>query len=247
MLSVTAALPAAPGDRPPIVLIHGAANSALVWTYWQEALAAQGWASYAIDLRGHGKSAPADLSGVSMRDYADDVIEATQQLDRPAVLLGWSMGGLVAVMAAARCDAVACVGLAPSIPSRTTDPSVVLRAGEFGPEEYGITSRDAADQPAMPDLDPDERRIALDSLCKESRLARDERKAGIGVESLRCPLLIVTGGGDRQFPPETYGAFPLAADYLSIEGASHWGLVLSHRALAEAVPAVLGWLAAKAD
>jgi pimeloyl-ACP methyl ester carboxylesterase len=157
------------------------------------------------------------------------------------------MGGLVAMMAAARSNAVACVGLAPSIPKRTTDSSVALRTGEFGPEDYGITSRDINHQPAMPDLDHDERRIALDSLGSESRRARDERKAGIVIEALRCPLLIVTGGTDRQFPPEQYDDFPLAAERVCIDGASHWGLVLSRRALAGAVPAVLGWLAAKTE
>jgi pimeloyl-ACP methyl ester carboxylesterase len=244
VVSITAVVPTKPADQPPIVLVHGAANSALVWTCWQEALAAAGWESHAVDLRGHGKSAPADLSGTSMRDYADDVMEAARQLGRPPVLIGWSMGGLVAIMAAARIDAVACIGLAPSFPKRTTDASVPLRAREFGPEEYGITSRDIDDQPAMPDLDRDERRIALDSLGSESRRARDERKAGIVIESLRCPLLIVTGGNDRQFPPEKYDDFPLDAERVCVDGASHWGLVLSRRALAEAVPAVLGWLAA---
>lgn len=243
MHSVTTVLPPEPGTRPPIVLVHGAANSALVWTYWQAALAERGWPSYAVDLRNHGKSAAAGLANTSMRDYADDVLSVVRELARPPVLLGWSMGGLVAIMAAARCDAAACVGLAPSVLARAVDPSVPLRSGEFGPEEYGITSRDVDDQPAMPDLDLEERRVALDSLASESRRARDERKAGIVIDSLRCPLLIVTGGGDRQFPPATYDNFPLAAERVSVEGASHWGLVLSRRALAAAVPAVLGWLA----
>jgi alpha/beta hydrolase fold len=42
--------------RSPIILINGAANSAHVWRFWQEDLAARGWSSYALDLRGHGES-----------------------------------------------------------------------------------------------------------------------------------------------------------------------------------------------
>jgi hypothetical protein len=30
-------------DRPPVVLVHGAANSASVWTFWKRELSRQGW------------------------------------------------------------------------------------------------------------------------------------------------------------------------------------------------------------
>ncbi|HEY8490636.1 MAG TPA: alpha/beta hydrolase family protein [Dehalococcoidia bacterium] len=244
MLAVTAAVPDGPTSHPPVVLVHGAANSARVWTFWQRELAACGYASYAVDLYGHGASGPADLSHTSMARYAADVRSLMAALPSPAVLMGWSMGGLVALMAAAGGGAAACVGLAPSTPARGADPSVSLRTGEFGPEEYGITSNDPADQPAMPDLDLEERAVALASLGRESRYARDERQAGVVVDALPCPLLIVTGTADTQWPRSRYDGLHLPADYLSVEGASHWGLVLNRRALAAAVPAVVAWLEA---
>ena len=95
------------------------------------------------------------------------------------------------MMAAPACGARACVGLAPSTPARRRDTSVPLRSGIFGAEEYGIADRDPDRQPAMPDLDRAERVIALESLGPESRLARDERQAGIVIEGIACPLLIV--------------------------------------------------------
>ena len=122
------------------------------------------------------------------------------------------------------------------------DASRPLRAGTFGPEEYGITNRDLADQPTMPDLEEAERAIALGALGEESRYARDDRKAGIVVPPLPCPALIVAGTADQTFPPATYGALSATADVIVAEGASHWGLVLSRRALAHVVPAVLSWL-----
>jgi pimeloyl-ACP methyl ester carboxylesterase len=242
MIAVTARLPLTASDRPPIVLVHGAANSSLVWTYWQEALASASWASYAIDLRGHGSSSPYDLSSTSMLEYASDVRRLVEQLRQPPILIGWSMGGLVAMMVTATGGAAACVGLAPSMPARAVDTSRPLRSGVFTAEEYGITSRDPDDQPAMPDLNREERQIALASLCSESRFARDERQRGIVVESLPVPLLIVTGTADHQWPHERYRDLWLPADYLTVEGASHWGLVLSRRALGHAIPAVLSWL-----
>src|SRR5262245_41894859 len=94
----------------------------------------------------------------------------------------------------------------------------------------------------MPDLDHDERRIALASLGRESRLARDERQRGIIIEALPCPLLIVTGTRDRAWPRERYNNLWLTADYLSVEGASHWGLVLQRRGLSSMIPEVLRWI-----
>jgi pimeloyl-ACP methyl ester carboxylesterase len=244
VVAVREVLPESSTDKPPIVLVHGAANSASVWTYWQRELAARGWASYALDLRAHGVNDAIDLSRTTMQDYADDVRGAIQQLDAKPAVMGWSMGGLVAMMAAARGEAIACVALAPSKPVRAINTSVALRDGEFGPEEYGITSLDVDDQPAMPDLDVEERAIALASLGKESRRARDERKRGVVIESLPCPLLIVTGSADRQFPTSTYDGLWLPAERIEVEGASHWGLVLSRRAIAGVVGDVVGWLEA---
>src|SRR5690349_10555774 len=89
--------------RPPLILIHGAANSAGVWRFWQEAFAARGWSSHALDLRGHGQSEPMSLADTGMADYADDVVAVVRMLRGTPILVGWSMGGLVAVMAAAAC------------------------------------------------------------------------------------------------------------------------------------------------
>ena len=237
------ALPDQGNDRPPVVLVHGAANSARVWTFWQRELAARGWSAYAIDLRGHGDSDTIDLSHTSMRDYAEDVSLLVSQLKRPPVLVGWSMGGLVAAMVASEGTASACVLLEPSPPTRQCDESVELRTGEFGAEEYGIVSHDLDDQPTMPDLDREERRIALASLGRESRLARDERRRrGVVVKTVRCPLLVVQGALDGENTSPSHDDVWPGADYLTVEGASHWGLALNRRALVRAIPAVLRWI-----
>jgi hypothetical protein len=152
------------------------------------------------------------------------------------------MGGLVAMMMAATGIATACITLVPSAPARQRDLSVELRRGEFGPEEYGITSRDPLEQKAMPDLDREERLIALASLCRESRLAKDERTAGIVIPSLPCRLLLVIGSDDQAWPAERYHDLWLKPDHFRVEAASHWGLVLNRRALATMIPAVLRWL-----
>ena len=116
------------------------------------------------------------------------------------------------------------------------------RTGEFGAEEYGIRAVRPGEQPAMPDLDREERLIALASLGRESRVARDERQRRHCHRGAALPLLIVTGTRDRAWPRERYNNLWLMADYLSVEGASHWGLVLQRRALSSMIPEVLRWI-----
>ena len=212
MLAVSSMYPDKAAGYPPLVLIHGAANSAKVWTFWQQKLAALGWTSHAIDLRGHGLSRPFDLSNTTMDDYANDVREIANQLSRPPIIMGWSMGGLIGMMVAAQGLGVACIALAPSPPAQQLDTSVNLRTGEFGPEEYGIVDDDIENQPTMPDLDLEERRLALSSLGRESRLARDQRRQGIIIESMSCPFLVVTGTVDNDRHRDRYDALWLNAE-----------------------------------
>src|SRR5579884_327765 len=102
-IAVHALLPGPPAQEAmrPFVLVHGAANSAGVWQFWQRELAERGIASFAVDLRGHGASDRHDLSRTRMADYAADVAALVRGLAAAPVLVGWSMGGLAAMMVAA--------------------------------------------------------------------------------------------------------------------------------------------------
>ncbi|MBI5287987.1 MAG: hypothetical protein HY873_03320 [Chloroflexi bacterium] len=62
---------------------------------------------------------------------------------------------------------------------------------------------------------------------------------------MNADVLIVTGAEDRQWPRSKYDDLPdlpRTPEHLSVEGASHWGLVLSRRALAVLVPQVVDWI-----
>lgn len=241
-LACTALLADTQALHPPLLLLHGSANSALVWQLWQRQMAGHGWSSYALDLRGHGHSPAVDLADVRMADYAEDVRMLVRQLRQPPVLIGWSMGGLVAMMVAAAGGIAACVTLAPSMPAQQVDRTIPLRSGVMTAEAYGITSSDPTEQPAMPDLTLEERRLALASLGPESLQARDDRQRGIVIPTLPCPLLVVTGSRDRLWPRERYAGLWLAATHTEMVGASHWGLVLNGRALSTYVPQILTWI-----
>src|SRR6185503_20193314 len=92
-------------DRPSAVLIHGAGASSAIWMMTLARLARFGHA-VAIDLPGHGPSAADGVAfdgsgGLSLARYRDAVGELAGTLCLgPSVLVGHSLGALVAMEAA---------------------------------------------------------------------------------------------------------------------------------------------------
>ncbi|HEX6974794.1 MAG TPA: alpha/beta hydrolase, partial [Vicinamibacterales bacterium] len=73
---------------------------------WQEFLSliprlGRRWRTCAVDLRGNGRSGWVP-GRYRLADFADDITEFVERLNAPGVLLGHSIGGVVALMVAAR-------------------------------------------------------------------------------------------------------------------------------------------------
>lgn len=93
------------GKGRPVVLIHGWGMSTQIWTAVIDQLCGDGHEVIAVDHRGCGRS-DRDFADMSVAAIAADVDGIAVSLDlRPAVLNGWSLGGAVAVEAAARMGA----------------------------------------------------------------------------------------------------------------------------------------------
>lgn len=85
------------GHGPPvIVFVHGWAQSAEAWRLqFADPRLAGEFRLVAMDLRGHGRS---DVPGDGYDDsraWADDLAAVLELAGRPAVVVGWSYGGLV--------------------------------------------------------------------------------------------------------------------------------------------------------
>lgn len=89
------------GTKPPLVLLHGLAANGTCWTPLAHALE-EDYDVIMPDARGHGKSGVPDY-GYSYEDHANDVAGLIEALRLPPpVLLGHSMGGMTAAVAASR-------------------------------------------------------------------------------------------------------------------------------------------------
>jgi alpha-beta hydrolase superfamily lysophospholipase len=186
------------GAAAGVVILHGAGSSKESHHDFARMLVAAGLAAVCFDQRGHGESGGAldARAGRDVARMADLLRERVGAADAPVALRGSSMGGYLAIAAAAPARARAVVAICPA-------PAQLLRTGltrrGFG-FEADVEGLDAF--LAEHDLD-----AALDSLQVPVLLLHAEGDEQVPVESsrelsghLRSPdsrLVVVPGGHHR--------------------------------------------------
>jgi len=107
--------------KQTVIFIHGMWNTPVVWENYRPRFEAAGFDTIAVTLRHHnaGKddTPHPDLGTTSIRDYVDDVVKTINEQDTPPVLIGHSLGSLIAQLAAAKSDVKAVVALTPAPPA----------------------------------------------------------------------------------------------------------------------------------
>lgn len=88
------------GNRPSILMLHGGGQNRFSWKNTGQVLADHGFHVIAIDARGHGDSDRAPTGEYTVNTLAGDIAEVLQQIGRPVVLIGASMGGLTGIQVA---------------------------------------------------------------------------------------------------------------------------------------------------
>ena len=109
------------GEGPPLLLIHGFADSADTWRPVMDRLGAAGRAAYAIDLPGFGTASGLDFNSPVMPQFDRFVAEAVDLVsDRygggDLILAGNSLGGALSLRAAER-DDLSVAGIIPIAPA----------------------------------------------------------------------------------------------------------------------------------
>ncbi|HLY04436.1 MAG TPA: alpha/beta hydrolase [Rhizomicrobium sp.] len=207
--------------RVPVVMIHGAFCGAWAFASWRAAFDRRGFAVYTPTLRHHASRDEAALSlkGVSLRDYVADLSALIDTLGSPPIVVGHSLGGLLAQILAARLSVRALVLLAPLAPSGVfpSEPFewVAMQAlfveGAFWNKVVPPRKSIAASQ-AFHCVPEREREVLVDQLVPESGLALFEsmhwlfdscKTSTVDRHAITCPILCVAGGQDRIVSPAT--------------------------------------------
>jgi pimeloyl-ACP methyl ester carboxylesterase len=105
----------------PVLFVHGACHGWWAYEKWLPFFAAAGWRCYAMSLRNHpGSYAVAEEKFLQLKveDYVADVVNVLKWIEMPAVLVGHSMGGIIAQKTAETMSPAAMVLLAPVGPGQ---------------------------------------------------------------------------------------------------------------------------------
>lgn len=238
------------GTRGHMVLIHGAFTGGWAMACWAEAMTAAGWICHTPNLLHHDTPAHGrphhDLGRTSLVDYTDDLARLIKALPEKPVIVGHSMGGLIAQMLAGRNLARAIVLLAPSppwgvIPSTEFEilsaVGMVATLGVFWDGPIHPVYRVAADH-TLNRLPREERRQVFSRFVPESGRAVFEimhsvwdlrRASRVEPWTVKCPVLALAGSADKVNSARTvrriadrYRDTGGKTDFRLYDGFSHW-------------------------
>lgn len=224
-----------PDNWPRALAIHGAGGGGWEWAIWQRVWAAGGLPLLAPDLM----PAAAGLAATGLDDYLAALRTSVQPLSRP-LLVGASLGGLLALALAGPLQASALVLINPLPPAGVRPrPAATRYAGPVIP--WGSRRRLASTQRSLADADAAAVLWAFRRWRDESAAVLDQACAGLELSWPSCPVLVLASRDDEDVP---FAASRAVADACGAEfwplSASHVGPLLGRDAAALAARA-LGW------
>ncbi|MEO3787379.1 alpha/beta hydrolase [Actinocorallia sp. B10E7] len=236
-----------PADGSLVVMLHGGGQNRHSWRRAGQALARTGHRVVALDARGHGDSQWAGPGGYHPDLLIGDVTAVLDQLDRPAVLVGASMGGLIGIAAASHAGpeqvtSLLLVDVVPRIERQGSDRIFTFMSGH--PEGFA-TLDEAADAVAayLPSSgrgrNPDGLRRNLrqrpdgrwywhwdPAFLTDVSNALDQRAADLEAAAarLRIPVLLLHGGRSDVVTADSVRAFAAllpTAQVVTLPQAAH--------------------------
>jgi pimeloyl-ACP methyl ester carboxylesterase len=118
-------------DAWPVLFLHGGGQTRHAWGKSAELIAARGWRTISLDQRGHGESDWAKNGDYSFTAFCADCIAVVDQLEKPPVLVGASLGGMAAMLAEGTSDREVSSGLVLVDIAPQSNPEGIKRIGDF--------------------------------------------------------------------------------------------------------------------
>lgn len=237
------------GEGPLVVLSHGMGDSRHSYRFVVPALVAAGYRVANVDIRGCGDSST-EWSGYSRTDIAGDLVALVRHLGGPAVIVGQSISGGAATIAAATAPdlIVGLAELAPFTRKQSVDLGGLLRvkshrAGTIqlakvmvsGSLKSWLAYLDLAIPTKPADWSSERARIeATMSRPEHMAVLRAMTKtsptdAGAHLAGVRCPVLVIEGSADPDWADPRAEGERIIADLSTglgklavIEGAGHY-------------------------
>jgi pimeloyl-ACP methyl ester carboxylesterase len=237
------------GEGPLVVLAHGMGDSRHSYRFLAPALVTAGYRVANMDIRGCGDSST-DWDGYSRTDIAGDMVALVRHLGGPAVIMGQSISGGAATIAAATAPELisGVIELAPFTRAQAISLGDLVRVKRYraGFTQLGMTMAfgslsswkkylDLA-YPAKPadwtgelarietTMSKPGRMKILQAMCKTN-----PGDAGAQLPNVTCPVLIIQGSLDPDWADPRAEGEKIIADLPAglgqlamIEGAGHY-------------------------
>lgn len=222
-------------------MVHGAFCGGWVFETFRIPFEAAGYPVLAPDLAGHHPGAKRqEVAGQSMTAYADSIAKLCAAQPEPPVLIGHSLGGLIAQLAAAKTNLAGLILMAPSAPWGVQGSSMneaISAVSLFALGPYWAMAIDpdypAARRYLFNHLPRADRRATFARMTPESGRALWETlnwwldpftTTMVTRASARSPVLAIAGALDPIHPPATVEATSRRLDgkTLTMDGMGHW-------------------------
>jgi len=247
-----------------IFMIHGMWGGPWCWDNYKSYFEALGSPCLTPTLRLHDVNPqdppPPGLGRLSLLDYAQDLEDQIRALPQEPIIMGHSMGGLLAQILAARGLGKAAVCITPATPwgilglrwsVMRSFWSAIWRLRFFS-KPHLPTQAEAA-YAMMHLLSPQEQRQAYSRFVHESGRASaeigfwllDGRKASaVDAAGIKCPVLVVAGGQDRITPAAVVRKlekkYRAMGRYKEFPEHAHW--ILAEPGWQDVAGYIHGWL-----
>lgn len=244
---------AAEDPRAALLLVHGIAEHSGRYEHVGDAFAAAGIDTLSFDLRGHGESGGRRGHVESFDDFLDDVadlLDERRQLDAPVVLMGHSLGGLIAstavVRGRARPDLL--ILSAPALDAQVPgwQRSLAAMTGRFLPTlsirndfDGSRLSRDDAVADAYRD---DPLRTRVSSARLGSSVFGAMASTSSALDRITMPTYVLHGTDDRLVPTSATEPFEQLPNATRVvyDGLRHE--CLNEPEQDEVIAGIIGWL-----
>lgn len=201
--------------RATVVINHGFKSHGGLYDWVARELAARGFAVYALDMRGHGKSEGEPLFVEHMSDYVGDLArfvdlaQSREATGLPTFLLGHSAGGVVSCLYTlehqAKLAGFVCESFAHEVPAPDVALAILKGVGHVAPHAHVLKLKDEdfSRDPAFVARMQNDPLVHKEGYPAQTvaELVRADERLRREFPAITLPLLILHGTADRAAKP----------------------------------------------